>query len=165
MGYLSNNESLAEAIEDMEIVASRIAHTYFIPTLDRSRIIDNIVDGLEYMNPDNVLSLEQQFPSFKSIKESYDKIDLNSDIPDFYHDFIDDLIRNCEYPLLVKIELSQSIYSVNFDDEDDSICGHGCSWSSWTSHWVFAHSMEDAIAQATTLGDANLREHVKRLKK
>lgn len=162
MGYLSNNDALAEAIEDMEIVASRIAHTFFIPTLERGRVNDDIVEMFEYMNPDNIESLEQQFPSFKLIKESYDNLESHRDTPDFYHEFVDDLIRNCDRPFLVKVELSQSIYSVRFED-DGSIGGHGCSWSSWTSHWILAHSMEDAILQATSLGDANLREHAKKL--
>lgn len=163
MGYLSNNDALAEAIENMEIVASRIAHTFFIPTLDRDRVNDDIVEMFEYMNPDNIESLEQQFPSFKLIYKSYENLESHRDTPDFYHEFVDDLIRNCDRPLLVKVELCQNVYSVHFDEDDNSIRGHGCSWNTWSSHWVLAHSHEDAILQATSLGDANLREHAKKL--
>lgn len=163
MSYLKNNDALAEAIENMEIVASRIAHTFFIPTLERDRVNDDIVEMFEYMNPDNIESLEQQFPSFKLIKESYDNLESHRDTPDFYHEFVDDLIRNSDRPLLVKVELCENIYSVHFDEDDGSIRGHGCAWNTWSSHWVLAHGFEDAILQATSLGDANLRKHAKRL--
>lgn len=163
MSYLKNNENLQNAIEDMEMSATSIGQVFFIPTLDNEDIIDDITDMLQYLHDDNLELLEQQFPSFKLIKESYDNCTNRHDEKDFYFEFINDLKDNSKYPFLVQIKVCESVSSV-YIDEDDDITGWGGSWGSYSSTWVLSHSVEDAIVHATSIGQAKLRSN-KNIKK
>lgn len=158
MSYLKNNEDLVDAIDDMEMSATIIGDIFFIPTLDAEDVNDTIMDMFQYMDDENVELLEQQFPSFKLIKESYDNCANRLDERDFYFEFVNDLKKNSENPFLVQVKVCQNISSV-YINEDDVITGWGGSWGSYSSTWILAYSMEHAIDQAITIGRENLRKN------
>lgn len=159
MSYLKNNEDLADAIDDMEMSATMIGDIFFIPTLDADDVNDTILDMLMYMDDDNVELLEKQFPSFKLIKESYDNCANRHDRNDFYFNFVNDLKDNSENPFLVQIKVCESVSSVYIGADNDEITGWGGSWSSFSSTWILAYSMEHAIDQAITIGRERLRQN------
>lgn len=157
MSYLSNNPNLRDSIEELHAVAANIGEIFFIPTLDPHNIPDNFLGFLEDLDDFNIETLEKQYEGFQQIADSYAKCNRR-DRNDFACEFISELHQKCEFPMLVEIQLCQTIYSVSLDKEQQP-CGFGGVWNSHCSNWILVENWEKAIEMGIVLGKKNLLDH------
>lgn len=163
MSFFKENVNVSELVDEMETHAAGIGKIIYLPALNSLSPDSNLFDILEFLDEPNINELDKQFSGFKLAYDSYKKCSY-SDREDWACEFIDDLRQNCKFPFLVEVKLCQSINSVNFDDENpDEISGFNGSMGSSSKYLIFTDSMEDAIKQASKLGEANLLEHHQQL--
>lgn len=155
--YLKQNLHVLGAVESMHSMAARFGDVYYLPALDPQMPPQGLAEMFEDIHDSNIEFMDQQYPGFKEIAESFYNANRDS-YDDLLCEFISELHQECPFPFLVKIMLCQNVHNIHHD-EKGVINGYCGAWNSCSHEWFFAESMEKALEIAIELGHKNLVQH------
>lgn len=155
MGYLTDNQALAETLALMSSHAATVGQVHILPFLNPKQVVSSLrwdlCEIFEELPPENLAYLEQQLPGFKQMVAA-----LDVDDEDTLVDLVQFVQRQSPCPFLVQILLKQDVKDIRMAPD-----GQISHWTSENSRviefWILAKDLESIASQGAELGLKHLK--------
>lgn len=155
MGYLSNNQPLAQMLASMSSHAASVGQVHILPFLDLKQVVGSLrwdlCEVFEQLTPENLHYLEQQIPGIKQRVAALDVDDVGS-----LMQLLEFIQQQSPYPYLVQIILKDGLKDVRI-----SANGRVKQWTSETNRvvdfWILASDLESIASQGAEIGLSHVK--------